>query len=86
MIQKSDNLSHMFSCNFLHQNPSFPQKTPKKSFVIAKNLTIRLADQCVSKEEALLSTAIREVKKIYDPAKMSKQDGYLPFMGGVWEA
>ena len=41
---------------------------------------------CNSKEEALLSTAIREVKKIYDRAKMSKQDGYLPFMGGVWEA
>ena len=40
---------------------------------------------CNSKEEALLSTAIREVKKIYDRAKMSKQDGYLPFMGGVWK-
>ena len=34
----------------------------------------------------MLSAAIREVKKIYDRAKMSKQDGYLPFMGGVWEA
>ena len=30
----------------------------------------------------MLSAAIREVKKIYDRAKMSKQDGYLPFMGG----